>query len=79
MLYWRLRVGFKFTDYSFYLYSLLVSRSEHKLNTVTGPDEMNVAGKAMGSHGAIGATFDFHSLLFAVYAPMKCTDIVAHS
>jgi dihydrodipicolinate synthase/N-acetylneuraminate lyase len=35
-----------------------MTRSEYKLNMITGPDEMNVAGKAMGSHGAIGATYN---------------------
>ena len=35
-----------------------------KLNMVTGPDEMNVAGKIMGADGAIGSTYNIHLKTF---------------
>jgi dihydrodipicolinate synthase/N-acetylneuraminate lyase len=50
--------GFKFTDKNFYLFQRLVDCSGGTLNAVTGPDEMCVAGMAMGSDGAIGSTYN---------------------
>ena len=56
--------GFKFTDTNFYLFEQLVSLSDGKLNAVTGPDEMCLAGLVMGSDGAIGTTYNIMPRLF---------------
>jgi dihydrodipicolinate synthase/N-acetylneuraminate lyase len=50
--------GLKFTDYTFNTFQNLMSRSGYTLNVVSGPDEMMLAGKAMGAHGAIGTTYN---------------------
>mmetsp|Transcript_56853 Transcript_56853/g.176342 ORF Transcript_56853/g.176342 Transcript_56853/m.176342 type:complete len:166 (-) Transcript_56853:140-637(-) len=54
--------GIKFTDSNFFLFQQLLARGEGVLgrpfNCLTGPDEMAVAGLAMGSHGAIGSTYN---------------------
>ena len=50
--------GFKFTDKDFYLFQRLVNCSAGNLNALTGPDEMCVAGMAMGSDGAVGSTYN---------------------
>jgi dihydrodipicolinate synthase/N-acetylneuraminate lyase len=50
--------GIKFTDTNFYLFQQLVDLSNGQLNAITGPDEMCIAGMAMGSDGAIGSTYN---------------------
>lgn len=50
--------GLKFTDYTFNIFQNLMSRSGYTLNVVSGPDEMMLAGKAAGAHGAIGTTYN---------------------
>jgi|EP01046_Picozoa_sp_COSAG06_P037975 N-acetylneuraminate lyase len=50
--------GLKFTDYTFNIFQNLMSRSGYSLNVVSGPDEMMLAGKAAGAHGAIGTTYN---------------------
>ena len=50
--------GLKFTDYTFNTFQNLMSRSGYSLNVVSGPDEMMLAGKAAGAHGAIGTTYN---------------------
>jgi N-acetylneuraminate lyase len=50
--------GLKFTDYEFNTFNNLLSRSGYSLNIVSGPDEMMLAGKIMGAHGAIGTTYN---------------------
>lgn len=52
--------GMKFTATNFYLFQQIIDNSDGKLNMVTGPDEMNVAGKIMGADGAIGSTYNIH-------------------
>jgi dihydrodipicolinate synthase/N-acetylneuraminate lyase len=42
----------------FNTFNNLMSRSGYTLNVVSGPDEMMLAGKAMGAHGAIGTTYN---------------------
>lgn len=56
--------GFKFTDTNFYVFQRLVHLGEGKLNCITGPDEMNLAGKVMGSDGAIGSTYNVQPKLY---------------
>lgn len=48
--------GVKFTDTDFFKFQQLLALGVP--NAVTGPDEMMVAGLAMGSHGAIGSTYN---------------------
>lgn len=50
--------GLKFTDYTFNTFQNIMSRSGYSLNVVSGPDEMMLAGKVMGAHGAIGTTYN---------------------
>ena len=56
--------GVKFTDTNFYLFQQLVDLSEGKLNAITGPDEMCLAGMVMGSDAAIGTTYNIMPRLF---------------
>jgi len=51
--------GIKFTDYNFFFFQRLIQLSDGKLNCLTGPDEMFLAGLVMGSDGAIGTTYNF--------------------
>jgi N-acetylneuraminate lyase len=57
-------VGFKFTDMNFYLFNRLVDSSGGRLNAITGPDEMCVAGMIMGSDGAVGSTYNIMPRIF---------------
>ncbi|MBM3263419.1 MAG: dihydrodipicolinate synthase family protein [candidate division Zixibacteria bacterium] len=56
--------GVKFTDPNFYLFQQLIDLSGGTINAITGPDEMCVAGMAMGSDGAIGTTYNIMPRLF---------------
>ena len=56
--------GFKFTDMNFYLFNRLVDQSGGRLNAITGPDEMCVAGMIMGSDGAVGSTYNIMPRIF---------------
>jgi N-acetylneuraminate lyase len=59
--------GIKFTDTNFFVFQQLQYLAPavlgHPLNAVTGPDEMAVAGLAMGSDGAIGSTYNIQPKL----------------
>ena len=54
--------GIKFTDSNFFMFQQLHSLAPavlgRGLNAMTGPDEMALAGLVMGSHGAIGSTYN---------------------
>lgn len=50
--------GIKFTDKDFYFFQQIVDLSGGRLNALTGPDEMFIAGLFMGSDGAIGSTYN---------------------
>jgi len=70
--------GVKFTDTNFYLFQQLVACSEGKINAVTGPDEMCLAGMVMGSDGAIGSTYNIMPRLFiSMYDAFHSGDIRA--
>ena len=56
--------GIKFTDPNFFIFQQLIDLSEGKINAITGPDEMCVAGLAMGSDGAIGSTYNIMPKIF---------------
>ncbi len=56
--------GIKFTDPNFFVFQQLVDLSGGRLNAITGPDEMCVAGFVMGSDGAIGSTYNIMPRMF---------------
>jgi len=56
--------GIKFTDTNFFMFQQLVDLSDGKVNMITGPDEMCVAGMVMGSDAAIGTTYNLMPRLF---------------
>ncbi|MCY3771605.1 MAG: dihydrodipicolinate synthase family protein [Gemmatimonadetes bacterium] len=56
--------GIKFTDPNFFVFQQLVDLSKGRLNAITGPDEMCVAGFVMGSDGAIGSTYNIMPRMF---------------
>ncbi len=56
--------GIKFTDPNFFVFQQLVDLSKGKLNAITGPDEMCVAGFVMGSDGAIGSMYNIMPRMF---------------
>ncbi len=56
--------GVKFTDTNFYLFQQLGDLSDGRLNMISGPDEMCVAGMVMGSDAAIGSTYNIMPRLF---------------
>ncbi|MEE2995073.1 MAG: dihydrodipicolinate synthase family protein [Gemmatimonadota bacterium] len=56
--------GVKFTDTNFYKFQQLIDLSHGTLNAITGPDEMCIAGMAMGSDGAIGTTYNIMPRLY---------------
>ena len=56
--------GIKFTDTNFYFFQQLVALSAGRLNAITGPDEMCLAGMVMGSDAAIGTTYNIMPRLF---------------
>ena len=48
----------------------------HPFNCVTGPDEMAVGGLAMGSHGAIGSTYNVQPKLnVEMHAAFRSGDV----
>lgn len=56
--------GVKFTDTNFFLFEGLVDLSGGRLNMVSGPDEMCLAGMVMGSDAAIGTTYNIMPRVF---------------
>ena len=50
--------GLKFTDINMYTFEQIIAHGGPKLNCLTGPDEMKICGMVMGSHGAIGSTYN---------------------
>jgi len=72
--------GIKFTDTNFFVFQQLAylapSVLGHPLNAVTGPDEMALAGLAMGSDGAIGSTYNVQPKLNCqMHAAFKSGDM----
>jgi len=73
--------GLKYTDKNFFKFQQIMALAPkilgRELNCVTGPDEMMVAGLAMGSHGAIGSTYNISiKLNKAIYDTFKSGDVV---
>jgi N-acetylneuraminate lyase len=56
--------GVKFTDTNFYLFQQLVDLGGGRLNMISGPDEMCLAGMVMGADAAIGSTYNIMPRLF---------------
>lgn len=74
--------GLKFTDMNFFLFQQIMALAEEivgrPLNCVTGPDEMAVGGLAMGSHGAIGSTYNVQPKLnVAMHNAFRAGDVKA--
>eukprot|EP00927_Polykrikos_kofoidii_P003188 TRINITY_DN11269_c0_g1_i1.p1 TRINITY_DN11269_c0_g1~~TRINITY_DN11269_c0_g1_i1.p1 ORF type:complete len:335 (-),score=64.10 TRINITY_DN11269_c0_g1_i1:233-1183(-) len=72
--------GVKFTDSNFFLFQqlhyLAPSVLGHPINAITGPDEIAVAGLAMGSDGAIGSTYNIQPKLnVAMHAAFRAGDV----
>jgi N-acetylneuraminate lyase len=56
--------GMKYTAYDFYTMRKFIELEGGRLNVVSGPDEMMIAGQAMGADGAIGTTENILPRLF---------------
>lgn len=56
--------GMKYTSYDFYAMRKFIELEGGRLNVVSGPDEMMIAGQAMGADGAIGTTENILPRLF---------------
>lgn len=56
--------GIKFTDTNFYLFQQLVDLGGGRINMISGPDEMCLAGMVMGADAAIGSTYNIMPGLF---------------
>ena len=68
--------GIKFTDTNFYIFQRLVYCSGGRLNALTGPDEMCLAGMVMGSDGAIGSTYNIiPRLVVRMYEAFRAGDV----
>lgn len=66
--------GIKFTDTDFFRFQQLLALGVP--NCITGPDEMMVAGLAMGSHGAIGSTYNVHpTAAVAAYTAFRANSV----
>ena len=50
--------GVKFTDTNFFLFQQLVDLGGGRINMISGPDEMCIAGLVMGADAAIGSTYN---------------------
>jgi N-acetylneuraminate lyase len=74
--------GLKFTDNDFFTFQQVMALAPaivgRPLNCLTGPDEMMVGGLAMGSHGAIGSTYNLNiALNVQIYNEFKCGNVTA--
>jgi N-acetylneuraminate lyase len=56
--------GLKYTAFDFYTMRKFIELEGGRLNVVSGPDEMMIAGQAMGADGAIGTTENILPRLF---------------
>lgn len=70
--------GMKFTSYNFFEMRQIIDMEirGRRLNVLSGPDEMMVAGLAMGAHGAIGSTYNVLPNLFVeAYNAFRAGDV----
>jgi len=72
--------GIKFTDKNFFKFQQIKALAPKilgkSLNCLTGPDEMMVAGLAMGADGAIGSTYNISMKLNkSIYEAFKKGDV----
>jgi len=51
-------IGLKFTQYNYYLMTLLKMINGGDINIINGPDEMILCGLSMGAEGGIGSTYN---------------------
>ncbi len=69
--------GMKYTAYDFYTMRKFIELEGGRLNVVSGPDEMMIAGQAMGADGAIGTTENILPRLFVqAYNAFHAGDLV---
>lgn len=57
--------GLKFTQYNYYLMTLLKMINGGNINIINGPDEMLLCGLSMGADGGIGSTYNVMPERFA--------------
>lgn len=60
--------GIKYGASNFHITQGIAQQTEHRINVLTGPDELLLAGLVMGSDGAIGTTYNaFPNHSVAIY------------
>lgn len=60
--------GIKYGASNFHIIQGIAQQTEHRINILTGPDELLLAGLVMGSDGAIGTTYNaFPNHSVAIY------------
>ncbi|MCX6030858.1 MAG: dihydrodipicolinate synthase family protein [Chloroflexi bacterium] len=70
--------GMKYTAYDFYTMRKIIELEGGRLNVVSGPDEMMLAGQAMGADGAIGTTQNILPRVFVqAYNAFHAGDLAA--
>ncbi|MFZ5916541.1 MAG: dihydrodipicolinate synthase family protein [Chloroflexota bacterium] len=68
--------GIKYTSHNFFEMRKLIELEGGCLNVVSGPDEMMIAGQAMGADGAIGTTYNILPRLFVqAYQAINAGDL----
>lgn len=73
--------GIKFTSKDFFTFEQLIAQKQRicggdPLNALTGPDEMAIAGRAMGGDGCIGSTYNVQCRTFVeMYAAFDRGDV----
>ena len=69
-------IGLKFTQYNYYLLTLLKMINGGNINIINGPDEMLLCGLSMGADGGIGSTYNIMPDRFAaLYKAFRASDI----
>lgn len=68
--------GIKYGASNFHITQGIKQQTENRINVLTGPDELLLAGLVMGSDGAIGTTYNaFPSHAVAIYKNHQAGDI----
>lgn len=68
--------GLKFTQYNYYLMTLLKMINDGDINIINGPDEMLLCGLSMGADGGIGSTYNVMPERFAaLYKAFRAGDL----
>lgn len=68
--------GIKYGASNFHITQGIAQQTKHRINILTGPDELLLAGLVMGSDGAVGTTYNaFPNHCVAIYQSYKDGDI----